>query len=241
MKFHMMKIFQKLARVICIQPFFGRWNIHWSKAKHVDMLMSMWCDVNVMTVWNFDRFWLLACIFDCTWVVTCVILFYTVYTPSFLNCKLIMMITHTHIHICIEHRWKSKIWGVMWKSIKRYYAITCPPIILTSSKVKSQCKTWGVVEVQLNAVISALDGREWSHSRPGRFNLGTQWRDGWVDCRAGVIALSRDKSCAPVFNRNTTLRPSCPQPIHYTDYAIYSNSSPDPITLCNRYRSLSQG
>jgi len=58
--------------------------------------------------------------------------------------------------------------------------------------------------------ISALDQREWSPSRPGRFNLGTQLTDGWVDRRAGVNAPSRDKSCAPVGNRNTTPRPSSP-------------------------------
>lgn len=38
-KFHTLKTFQKLVCAICIQLFLGRWNIHWSKAKHFGTLM----------------------------------------------------------------------------------------------------------------------------------------------------------------------------------------------------------
>jgi hypothetical protein len=47
---------------------------------------------------------------------------------------------------------------------------------------------------------SALDGGEWSASRPGRFALGeralgTHWIGGWVGPRAGVAVDKRKMSC----------------------------------------------
>jgi len=54
-------------------------------------------------------------------------------------------------------------------------------------------KTYGGVELWLYAFItSALDGGEWSSSRPGRFTPGlrapaTHWRGGWVGLRTAVV------------------------------------------------------
>jgi len=48
-------------------------------------------------------------------------------------------------------------------------------------------KTYGGVELQLHAFLNfALDGGEWSASRPGRFTPeekapGTRWTAGWVN------------------------------------------------------------
>jgi len=56
------------------------------------------------------------------------------------------------------------------------------------------------VEVRLHAfLISALDGREWSVSRPGRFthgvtDTGVHWEGGWVGCRAGLDAVAKRKN-----------------------------------------------
>jgi hypothetical protein len=71
---------------------------------------------------------------------------------------------------------------------------------------------------------SALDGGEWSASRPGRFNpgegaLGSHWIGGWVDLRAGLdIAEKRKFLTLP----ETELRPSVVQFVasRYTDCAI---------------------
>jgi hypothetical protein len=47
-------------------------------------------------------------------------------------------------------------------------------------------------------LASALDGGEWSASRPGRFNFkevvpGTHWIRGWVGPRGGLDALEKRK------------------------------------------------
>jgi len=44
------------------------------------------------------------------------------------------------------------------------------------------------VEVQLHALASALDGGEWSASRPD-----THWTEGWVEPRAGLDAVAEGK------------------------------------------------
>jgi hypothetical protein len=50
-------------------------------------------------------------------------------------------------------------------------------------------------------LTTALDGGEWSASRPGRFTPGevgpgTSWIGGWVGHKAGLDAMKR-KSCTP--------------------------------------------
>jgi hypothetical protein len=60
-------------------------------------------------------------------------------------------------------------------------------------------KAYWEVEVQLHAFLtSALDGAEWSASRPGRFTLrelgpGTHWIGGWVGPRAGLDVVVKRK------------------------------------------------
>jgi hypothetical protein len=55
-----------------------------------------------------------------------------------------------------------------------------------------------------HSLISALDGGEWSASRPGRFtpkerHIGTHWIGGWVGSRAVLDAVVKRK------NSNTVL------------------------------------
>jgi hypothetical protein len=59
------------------------------------------------------------------------------------------------------------------------------------------------MEVQLHTFLSsALDGGEWSASRPGRFTpreraLGTHWIGGWLDPRAVLDAVVKIKIPSP--------------------------------------------
>jgi len=65
-------------------------------------------------------------------------------------------------------------------------------------------KTFEVVEVQLHAFLtSALDGGEWSTSRLGRFTSGerapgTHRIGGWMDPRAGLVAVVKRKIPQPL-------------------------------------------
>jgi hypothetical protein len=60
-------------------------------------------------------------------------------------------------------------------------------------------KAYGGVDVQVHIFLtSALDGREWSASRPGRFTPwviapDTHWIGGWVDPRAGLDNVEKRK------------------------------------------------
>jgi len=56
---------------------------------------------------------------------------------------------------------------------------------------------------------SALDGSEWSVSRPGRFtpeerSAGTRWRGGWVGPRAVLDAVEKRKIPSPRRESNPT-------------------------------------
>jgi hypothetical protein len=64
-------------------------------------------------------------------------------------------------------------------------------------------KAYGGVDVYIHIFLtSALVGREWSTSRPGRFTPGerapgTHWRGGWVDLRDGLDDLEKRKFLTP--------------------------------------------
>jgi hypothetical protein len=67
-------------------------------------------------------------------------------------------------------------------------------------------KTYGGVEIPPPFLTSALDGCEWSASRPGRFTPremapGTQWIGGWMGPRAGLDTVKKRKILAPAGNR----------------------------------------
>jgi hypothetical protein len=73
-----------------------------------------------------------------------------------------------------------------------------------------------------HSLTSALDGGEWSASRPGRFTpreraTGTHWIGGWVGSRAGLDTLSNRK--IPIPRRESNPDHLIVQPIasHYTD------------------------
>jgi hypothetical protein len=84
--------------------------------------------------------------------------------------------------------------------------------------------------------ISALDGGEWSASRPGRAftpgerTPGTHWTGDWVGPRAGLDTQARGKILRPRRGSN----PDCPvvQPVvrHYTAWA-----NPAPYKVIYRY------
>jgi hypothetical protein len=60
-------------------------------------------------------------------------------------------------------------------------------------------KAYGGVNVWIHIFLtSALDGGEWSTSRPGRFthrerDPGTHWIGGWVNPRAGLDDVEKRK------------------------------------------------
>jgi hypothetical protein len=76
-----------------------------------------------------------------------------------------------------------------------------------------------------NYLTSALDGGEWSASRPGRFTPrerapGTHWIGGWVGFRAVLDAVVKRK--IPSSRRESNPRTPIFQPVaqRYTDWAI---------------------
>jgi hypothetical protein len=91
-------------------------------------------------------------------------------------------------------------------------------------------KTYWGVEVQLHACLtSALDGDEWSASRPGRLTPrkrapGIHWIGGWVGPRAVLGTMVKRKFPSP----RGKLNPRTPivQPVaqHYIDWAIMALS-----------------
>jgi hypothetical protein len=141
---------------------------------------------------------------------------------------------------------------ILWKSVFHYSVNKGPPLVpvlsqmhpvhihstlppyLSRIKVKlSLCLTkhhamktyWGV-EIQLHALlISALDGGEWSASRPGCFTpreraLGTHWIGGWVGPGAVLDPVVKRKIPSPRLESNP--RTPIPQLVaqRYTDWAI---------------------
>jgi hypothetical protein len=73
-----------------------------------------------------------------------------------------------------------------------------------------------------HSLTSALDGGEWSASRPGRFTprerpLGTHWIGGWVGPRAVLDAVVKRR--IPSFRQKSNLRTPIVQPgdQRYTD------------------------
>jgi hypothetical protein len=76
-----------------------------------------------------------------------------------------------------------------------------------------------------HSLTSALDGDEWSASRPGCFTPrerapGTHWIGGWVDPRAFLNAVVKRKIPSP--RREANPRTPIVQPVaqRYTDWAI---------------------
>jgi hypothetical protein len=76
-----------------------------------------------------------------------------------------------------------------------------------------------------HSLTSALDGSEWSASRPDRFTPrerapGTHWIGGWLGLRAVLDAVVKRKIPSP--RRESNPRTSIVQPVarRYTDWAI---------------------
>jgi hypothetical protein len=78
------------------------------------------------------------------------------------------------------------------------------------------------VEVQLHAFLTAaLDGGEWSASRPGRFTRmetapGTHWIGGWVGPRAVLDRVVKRKIPSP--RRKSNPRTPIVQPVAWSLY-----------------------
>jgi hypothetical protein len=73
-----------------------------------------------------------------------------------------------------------------------------------------------------HSLTSALDGGEWSATRPGRFTpreraSGTHWTGGWVGLRAVLDSVVKGK--IPSFRRQSNPRTPIVQPVaqRYTD------------------------
>jgi hypothetical protein len=52
---------------------------------------------------------------------------------------------------------------------------------------------WGSSGIAPHILTSAVDGGEWSASRPFRFTPGTHWIGGWVGPRSGLDAMMKRK------------------------------------------------
>jgi hypothetical protein len=102
--------------------------------------------------------------------------------------------------------WHSYIeLAVLELSAKMLLSETGAPAKVRQDKVKSSpcltkyfaMKKYGRVEALLHAFLtSALDGGEWSASRPARFTpreraTGTHWTGGWLDPRAELDAVAK--------------------------------------------------
>jgi hypothetical protein len=85
-------------------------------------------------------------------------------------------------------------------------------------------KAYGGVDVPIHIFLtSALDGDEWSASRPSRFTPrervpDTHWIGGWVDTRARTTW--RRENPLPYRDSNSDTSVVQPIPRQYTDYAI---------------------
>jgi hypothetical protein len=77
---------------------------------------------------------------------------------------------------------------------------------------------WGIEVYSTHSLTSALDGGEWSASRPGRFTPrerapDTHWIGGWTDPRDVLDAVVRRKFPAPAGNRTLEPRSTSANPI----------------------------
>jgi hypothetical protein len=61
--------------------------------------------------------------------------------------------------------------------------------------------------MDLPFLTSALDGRELSTSRPGRFIPGTDWIGGWVGSQSRSDAVEYKKNLAPAGNQTPAVPP----------------------------------
>jgi hypothetical protein len=96
--------------------------------------------------------------------------------------------------ICCWMTYKSEIFSWSLNCFCRLYQCVCWRHLALSQIITH---IWGV-EVYLHPFLTALDGGEWSDSRPGRFNPRERARDiNWIgDCvepRAGLDAVVKRK------------------------------------------------
>jgi hypothetical protein len=85
-----------------------------------------------------------------------------------------------------------------------------------------------------HSLTLALDGGEWSASRPGRFTPrerapGTHWIGGWVGPRAVVDAMVKRKIPSP--RRESNPRTPIVQPVASALYRLSYHGSSHPIYL----------
>jgi hypothetical protein len=87
-------------------------------------------------------------------------------------------------------------------------------------------KAYGGMDVQIRIFLtSALDGCEWSASRPGRFTPGgrapgTHWIGGWVGPRAGLDYMEKRKFLTlPGLELRPLRRPARSQSLYRLSYS----------------------
>jgi hypothetical protein len=98
--------------------------------------------------------------------------------------------------------------------------------------------------ISTHSLTSALDGGEWSASRPGRFTprertSGTPWIGGWVGLKAVLDTVVKRKIPSP--RRESNSRTTMVQPIaqRYTDWAITAHTTDVfPLLFQKRYSVL---
>jgi hypothetical protein len=97
--------------------------------------------------------------------------------------------------------------------------------MLKKVKTNSLCLTKHHAMKTYGGVTSALDGGEWSASRPNRFNPrerapSTHWIRGWMGPRAGLDIVSRRKIPGPRRESNPDHPIVQPVGSRYTDWDI---------------------
>jgi hypothetical protein len=89
------------------------------------------------------------------------------------------------------------------------------------------------MDVEIHIFLtSALDGGEWSASRPCRFTPGTHFIGGWVDPKAGVYDMEKWKNFTLPGLELPPLLVAQPVASRYTDWAIPA----PPTVYINMYK-----
>jgi hypothetical protein len=99
------------------------------------------------------------------------------------------------------------------------------PRTLIVQLVGQRYTVWGWMYSATHSLTSALEGGEWSDSRPGRLTPkekapGVHWIGGWVDPRAGLGAMEKRKiPSSPPLPSNPLTHIIHPIASRYTDWA----------------------
>jgi hypothetical protein len=127
------------------------------------------------------------------------------------------------VYVCAYHeKLLSSMFSVeLWDKVRLYLRLNSRDVL-------------GSVDISPKFLTSALDGKEWSVSRPGHFIPGERapcahWMGGRTGPRAGLDAVElRDKFLASAGNRSPTIQPVAHR---YTNWAIPAPRKHFPVAI----------